>query len=603
MRFGHPYILLGLLALPLLALLYIRRAGKQEVVVPSLVLWKAAAETGRRLGALDLPLLLALLCLAAAIVAASDPVVAVGARAAPRLLLILDRSASMASRTDSGRTRWEESLDAAGRVLDRLDGGEVWLVGLPLAAGPGLRELSPSEARAQLAELAPTDMPVDVVAELARCAGVANTRASAVIVVTDNPEPVPGRLGGKPVLVIARGGPSRNVAVDAFEVTRAEDGKLSVFVAVKNYSGAPRQVRLEVRADGATSSEATLPLAPGAGHPHTVGLPLTRAATVEVRLAVDDDLASDNRAVAVRSGPGVLRVALVGRANPFLTKALEQLPGVLVSQFRVAGEVTGDFGLRVYNGTVPGVLPAGEVVLIDPPGSVGPFEVTGAVTDKAGRRAHAARDSGLLKHVDVAALRFTRALTVRAPGAETLLGVTGGAAALMAWRDARTRAVLVGCDLKLSETNWPLLPSFPIFWANVIGDVTGRRGGADVPSYGLTGERVTVRGGADGGLSATGPGGAPVPVLPGRGARSSFLPVRAGVYTVSGGAGSLRFAANMMHPAESNNAGLVAEPSAEQQESVLAPGEGAGVSLWRYLGAAALALALGYWLTSGRAGG
>ena len=175
MTVGHPYVLLALLLVPLLALLYIRRARKREITVPSLMLWRTAATTGaadagKRTGALDLPLVLALLFLVAAIVAASGPVLVTRTNASPILLIIADRSASMAARTESGETRWARTVEYAAAPLDRARGGSVMLVGLPLAAGPGLDNLTPAEAKSALDKLAPTDMPLDLVKELARCA-------------------------------------------------------------------------------------------------------------------------------------------------------------------------------------------------------------------------------------------------------------------------------------------------------------------------------------------------------------------------------------------------------------------------------------------------
>ena len=615
MTFGHPYILLGLVVLPLVAVLYIRRAGKREVLVPSLALWKAAAaeavaETGRRLGALDLSLALALLCLAALIVAASDPVIRAGSERAPRLLLIVDRSASMATRTASGRTRWQRGVEDVSKLLGRMDDGSVMLLGLPLAAGPGLSELSPSQARSQLRDFSPTDMPLDIARELSRCAGLAVRGASAVVVMTDNPAPVPDKLGGKPVLVVSHGGPSGNIAIDAFEVTGGDGGKLSVFVGVRNHSGRRVDVPIALYCGDKLGPEGRLGLAAGARGTWTADSPADNPQNVEVRLKVDDDLPSDNQVSAVRLGAGETRVAYVGRGNQFITRALGLLPGVALSQFRLTGEVKSGFDLYVYDSMTPDKLPPGDVVLIDP-ATVGPFSVRGAIRDKAGVPVSVARKgSPLLRHVDVGALRVRRVLEVKADSAaEPLITAADGkGTVLMRWQDKRTRVTLVGCGLVLSETNWPMLASFPIFWANVVADVAGRRNAlGDVPTSFPVGEHIAVRQKADAELSCTGPDGEPVRLTPGRGARSYFLPTRAGVYTVGGGAvdgGATeeQYAVNMMCGIESANTGTPSRPSAELEESMLAPARGAGVSLWRYFASAALALALGYWAATGRRG-
>ena len=609
MTFGHPHILLGLLLLPLLALLYIRRAGKREVAVPSLMLWKAAAadavaETGARLGAFDVPLLFALLFLAAAILAAGGPVLTVKARSAPHVLVIVDRSASMTVPARFIRTR-RDALE----LLDRLDGGKVTIIGLPLAVGPALEELTPAQAKLRLRDFSPTHLPLDMGSELSRCAGIAR-QASAVVVLTDDPKPVPERLAGRPVLVTSHGGPARNVAIDAFEVTPQDNGRVHVFLAVKNYSDKAATVPVAVHvwrtpvpltAGTAFASESrTLELPPGGTASLTESLPA--GDSVGADLDVDDGLDVDDHAAAVRAGVRRIRVAYVGRGNQFILRSLELLPDVALSQFRLTGDVDAEFDLYIYDGVAPDNLPAGDVVLIDPTGRVGPFNVRGATAGEW-RRAVKVKDAPVLRHVKVDALRFKRILRIDGgPAAETLVKLAeSDATVLMRWEDEKTRVLVIGCSLVLSETNWPMQSSFPMFWADVLAEAAGRRSAArGAWSYSVTGEHIVVRRPPDAKLSVIGPDGKPVPLVPGRGARSCFLPTRAGIYKVSGGPLPQRFAVNMLHPAESENAGAASRPSADLEKSLLAPGQGAGVPLWRYLAVLALVLALGYWATAAR---
>jgi len=611
MTFGHPYVLLALPVLPLVALLYIRRAGRREMAVPSLALWRAAAvgtaaETGTRLGAFDLPLVLALAFLASVILAAGGPVLTLGKRSAPHVLVIVDRSASMTAPGKFAQAR-SEALE----LLGRLDSGKVTIIGLPLAAGPVLHGLVPAQARLRLLSLSPTDLPLEIGGELSRCAGVAR-RASVVVVVTDNPRPVPERLAGKPVLVVSRGGRVRNVAIDAFEVTPGDGGAVHVFLAVKNYSDEAATVPVAVRvwrgagpltaATALAGKSRTLVLPPGGRAGLTESLPA--GDSIGADLDVDDGLDVDDHAVAVRAGPGRVRVAYVGRGNQFILRSLELLPDVALSQFRLTGDVDAEFDLYIYDGVTPDKLPGGDVVLVDPAGRVGPFNVRGATAGEW-RGAVKVKDAPVLRHVNVAALRFKRTLSIDGgPAAETLVRLAGAdAAVLMRWQDDKTRVLVIGCGLVLSETNWPMQSSFPMFWADVLAEAAGRRSAAQGAwSSSVTGERIVVRRRPGAKLSAVGPDGEPVPLVPGRGARSCFFPTRAGIYKVSGGPSPQRFAVNMLHPAESESAGAQSAPSADLEKSFLAPGRGAGVPLWRHLAAAALVLALGYWAAAARRG-
>ncbi len=603
MSFGHPYFLLAFLLLPVVGLLYLRRAGKREAVVPSLMLWRTAAseaiaETGKRPGWFDLPLVLALVFFAAVIVAASEPTIDARCEAAPDVLIIVDRSASMATKTESGKTRLDRSIQDVVGLLERLDCGEVMLIGLPLAAGPALEKLAPAEARRRLRELAPTDMPLDLMHGLSRCVG-SGRRVSAVIVITDDVEAVPERLGGKPVLVVSHGGPSSNIAIDAFEVSRSDAGVL-VFAAVKNYSQVSAEVPVAVLADGEKAEQFNLKVRAGGRAMFCAG-PLKEAAEIKVRLKPNDDLQSDNTAVAVHSQEERLHVAYVGRENQIIMRALGLLPGVEVSRFRLTGDVKGGFDLYIYDGVTPDRLPAGDVILIDPLGKVGPFTVQDPVTNTAGMRAVATDKSPLLQNVDVGALRFERALNVVAepPARELVTIANAQATVVMRCETESTRVTLIGCGLRLSETNWPMLPSFPIFWANLVAAAAGREDLiAALPVYSLTGRRVVVSRPVGGRLTVAGPGGERVPLIPGYGARSYFLPTKAGIYKTDG----WRRAVNMLHPAESDNSGSASSPAPGLQKLVLAPVERAGVSLWGIFAITALACALAYWAVAAREG-
>jgi aerotolerance regulator-like protein len=602
MSFARPELLLALLLLPLFALLYIRRAGKRETAVPSLMLWQkaaaeAVAETGKRLGAFDLPLLFALLVLACTVLAASGPVLNVGSTQSPKLLLIVDRSASMATRA-GGEDRLTWSVKKASALLDELRPERVLLIGLPFAAGPAPRELAWQDARKALQGLETTDLPLDVADAIARCAPLARGTAMTVVL-TDDPAPVPQTLAGRPVAVVSNGGPSGNLSIDAVEVTDLVVNGSAVFVSVRNSSPTATAVPIRLTGDIGSKATLTVPANGTATHTFVKAMPGTRA---EVVLDVDDGLASDNRATILRSGTPALRVAYVGRGNPFIIRALGLLPGVTVQQFRLTSDVPLGFGLYIYDQVTPEKLPAlGDVVLIDPTRSVGPFKVTGARHGADDLRVTATAKSPLLENVDTGALRFKRLIKVTGPATAQALLTSGNATALLRWSNGASRVTVVGCALTPADTNWPMLPSFPIFWSNLIGDVAGEWA-AGGPSYRLTGDIVTLRAPAKGKIAVTDPSAAPVELAAAAGARLTFIPNLAGVYTITKSGVTRRLAVNMMHPTESNNTGSLSTPSVADVESQLARTAGSGVPLWRHLGLAALICAFAFWTTATRRG-
>ncbi len=605
MSFGFPGALLGLLLVPLFVTLYLRRAGRRETLVPDLTLWRevaavSQAEAGKKVGSLDWLLVFAVLFLTAAILAAAQPVLHLPTDRTPAVLVVADRSASMRARAPDGGTRWDRAAGAAAEVLDGLT-GEVLLLGVPAIAGPPLAEMDGPRAAALLRRMAPTELPIDLAAEFARSAGIARRRAAAVLVVTDRPGAVPPRVGDVPVFVFSAGGELTNAAVDAFEITADDDDTLRPFVAVRNYGAQPIEGRLELIADGAEVFRQPLSLA-GEERLAFTGLPaLDRAETVEARLVVDDDLALDNRAYAAAPGTGRIRVALVGRENPFVSRALRLLPEVDLSQFPRADDVEAGFDLVVYNEVTPARLPEGDAVLIgpEPNTTVGPIQIGDAAEHSPPAGAVRVSDSPLLENVDLGPLRFARLPEITAPAeARTVLEPADGAGTiLLTWEDPQRRVTVVGCRLVLSDTNWPMTASFPIFWSNVIDPVGGE---GDVPVWFPIGEYIAVRRPPSGALSVVGPEGEPVDIVAGRGGRDYFLPTKTGVYTVEAEGRRALYAVNLLDPGESGAAGAESRPSHSDIEAALAPEADVGVPLWRYFAAAALILGFVCWGLIGR---
>jgi Ca-activated chloride channel homolog len=597
-RFDRPELLFGLLLLPLVALLLIRRAGKRETVVPSLWLWQqaaaeASAEAGRRLGAFDLPLWLALLVLATTLLAASGPVLDVQSTQAPSVLLLVDRSASMAT-LENGETRLAWSVRHAVALLDAIRPQSVVLVGLPFDAGPAPVEQPWADASKTLRGLTPTDLPLEIADAVSRGAPLAR-QASMTLVLTDQPGEVPPALAGKPVAVISRGDKADNRAIEVLEIT-PHDAGLSAFISVRNHASTAKSVIAREATSGQTA-EINLP--PNAAATHLFEGLRPDTARIDIRLDPGDTLRSDNRAVAVRPHQAEFRVAYVGRGNAFLLRALGLLPGVAVRQFQLTSDVTEAFDLYIYDGVTPKSLPPGDVVLIDPVRLSGPVQVTGARRDADGLRVVAERPSPLLADIDVAALRFKRLLRFDAPNTAEPLLKSGDAAALLRWTDGPSRVTAIGCGLTPADTNWPMLPSFPIFWSNLLADLAGTQT-PGLPAYHLTGERIVLRVPADGQLTVTDPRGEAVGLTDAAGARKMFIPQFAGIYTLTENGLQRFLAVNMMHPGESGQASSRSKPSVSDVRSRLANVVGSGVPLWRPLGGTALVLAFAFWMTSAR---
>ena len=601
MTFAHPAALLALLLLPLFAWLLRRRAGKRVLTVSSLLLWrqalvKGAPESGSRLGRWNWATVLALLFLAATILAAADPRVELQTATPAHVVIIADRSAGMATLTASGPSRWKKSVDALAELLAESSPQRVTLIGLPLSAGPAPETLSAEEALTHLRTLEPTDMPLDLPNELAAVAGF-GADASAFIVLTDTPAAVPQTLNGKPVAVISFGEPSRNIAIDALEVTRTPDGKTSVFAGIANHSSAPAAVPVAIGINNDPPSfNTTLQVPPNSRKTLAQLLPVANAAQIRIDLNIADDLAADNHAVASLR-PKPLRIGYAGRTNPFVLQALHQLPEVEVVDLGTGSDIGGGCDAVIFNGIAPKDLPNGDVILIDPRGEIGPIRIRDTVDSAPGLRVLA--EPGL--DLNWSGVLFYQAARIEMkPGAAQPLArmEENNLPLIVQWNDGRRRVIAIASDCTLAATNWPRLSAFPIFWAKLVESIAERQ---STPAMGFfaAGDYIPIPGISTATPFVKGPDGFLVPLSAGAGARNFFLAQRAGLYTIEGST-PRTIAVNMIDPRESANAG---EPSLDRprlRQALSARGNRPQAELWRYLAAASLCFAFAYWGLAGR---
>ncbi len=378
--------------IPALLILYFLKLRRREQTVASTLLWKRAIQDlqvnapFQRLRK-NLLLLLQLLILAAGIVALARPIIETTATREGRVVVLIDRSASMNAREADGRTRLELAKEQAVRLVKSLNRtGSTWLSltgaklqseamviafadrALPLCsftANTGelvdlINAIEPSDAQTNLAEalrLAQADM-TPLVMTSARMEEAVNqlqqtpvsaTPPAKLILVSDGcvGELDDVTLKGGALELINVGTVRDNVGITALRTQRSyeEPEKLSVFVHVQNLGDQPVVTDVAVYVDGVLAGARPVSLGPAAARgaapasgpsgsaPAEVAsaqlafeLPLDRAAVLEARLARADPLAVDNTAWAVVPPPRKLRVLVVTKGNFFLDSIMRGLP-------------------------------------------------------------------------------------------------------------------------------------------------------------------------------------------------------------------------------------------------------------------------------------
>ncbi len=473
---AYPLALISLLAIPLLLALHLLRPRRRRVLISSLALWQAALR--EREGSQGLRRLLhnlsLLLLLAAALVlglALAGPQWLTRATEQADIVLVLDVSASMQARSGIGRTRFDQALDEAASIVDRLPPNARLLVmtsGRRALLRTGF-EADRGVLRQALREIRPGDEAGRPREALALALSLIRGRSDArIYFVTDGafePEVDPG---SPKVILRVVGTPARNVAITRFDL-RQEHGvedRFQVLLAVRNYTDAPLVVPASVTLEGRELFARTLTLA--AKDEQTLVLALTGRALGQAiaRIEPNDGLAADNRAFALLDAPEVLHVLLLSRNNVYLEAVLAALPDTDVVKRDTLGnddiaQLARSFDVVVFDGITPPPLPPGNFLLLDTVAPALPFSAAGRVTQPD---IVASGPSALMRNIDLSAVRIEAARRVavdpRTPGLQRLFWSRETDLAL-ALIDESRKLVYLGFDLAAS--NFPRQTAFPLF--------------------------------------------------------------------------------------------------------------------------------------------
>jgi len=502
MRFLTPtFLALAGLAAPII-ILYMLRLRRREVKVSSTMLWQRLLQD-REANApwqklkRNLLLLLQLLILAALVFALARPFIPVPSVASGSVAVILDASASMSTKDQSGGgTRFEAAKSAARQLVGDLSSNEVMTV---IAAGPVPQVLTPptSDAAAlrdAINRAQPSEAPSDWGAALAlAAASIAGHDKTTLVVISDGG--VPDDLPPLPAEIryVRIGRASENLAISAL-ATRAQGDQPELFAAVTNYGTQDADVILSVNVDGELQSADKLHVEAGKTADVTLtDLPadshqIRAELTPPVEGGVIDPLPLDDTAYAIYSPINSGRVLLVTDGNLFLEQIFASLPTVQAFKLTPGDLPQGEhYDLVVYDRWLPNKLPDTNLLIIDPPATTNLFTV-GEKFENTGFLKQA--DDPILSFVDFSDVAIREAVRVETPGwGEALVEAEGGPL-LIAGQTAGRRVAILTFDLHAS--NLPLKLSYPILMSNLIEWYAPARP-FDAPPSLQPGNPVTIR--------------------------------------------------------------------------------------------------------------
>lgn len=477
MPFLAPLALLSLLiAGPIIIAMYLLKLKRQEQQVSSTFLWKQAirdveANAPWQRLRFNWLLLLQLLLLALLAFALARPFFQTSGIAGRNLIVIIDRSASMAA-VDNGSSRLEAAKRQAATLIDQLpDGGRATII----AAG-GTMEVpaSSSNDRRQLRQAIDSIQislsGSDMASALALASALAARESeSEVAIISDGNLTLPADLTvPATVRYFPIGSTTANLAISATALQPSAVGQ-RFFAQATNYGDQKTSRRMDVYLDGRIANAYNIELDAGASRAITLDVP-AGVQVAEARLSVDaaqDALALDDSGWAVSVAGQQARVRVVGPGNRFLETALGLLPGIQVQTVPAATstftETIAEVPVTVLDGVIPPTLPPGNLLFIAPPRSTEYFSVTGEIERPLPRPVPG--DDQLLRNVSIANTNIFKAVRI-APGAwaRVIIDSDGGPLLIAGERDGRRIVIL---SFALQKSDLPLTLAFPLLMSNL----------------------------------------------------------------------------------------------------------------------------------------
>jgi hypothetical protein len=265
-------------ATPALVALYFLKLRRRQVSVPSTLLWQKAIQdmqvnTPFQRLRNNLLLWLQLLILLALLVALAGPRLWASSEPGQRVVVVIDRSASMqAPAQPGGPTRLAKAKDAAERVIDNLGSGEgaAEAMVVSYASRPKVEAgftSDPARLRQALDDIEPTDQlsrlgpALKLIEPHARQASSTNQNKLTVHVISDGrvhreKGALPGLSGASLNFVqVAKARQPNNIAVVAMSARRSFETpeRVQVFARVANFGDKAVRTNLTLRVGGQTA--------------------------------------------------------------------------------------------------------------------------------------------------------------------------------------------------------------------------------------------------------------------------------------------------------------------------------------------------------------
>ena len=479
MRFLNPYMLLTLGIIPILIIIHALKPKPRQVDVTNLFLWnEVMKERGHNLTFArlkqNLPLILQGIVAALAALALAEPIWTYLTTPKGQIILVIDTSASMKTRTDTG-IRFDQARHKALELIEQRDQSQKVLV---VEAGKNPRIKSgftrrTDRLRGIIKRLQPSDVPADMESAIFLALSFVDPmREDIVHLISDGAGPnFPALAENHPRirLNIVSGG-ERNIGITKFEFRRQFDlsNLYEFMVEVKNFHPSPIDCPIRLSIDGAVLLEKTVEFEALAKKLLLIPYSGLITGIAKATLEVDDDFQVDNHAYLSLIAVKDTWVLLVSKGNPFLEKLLAAYPNFKVNSVK-----------EIMPASWPQQAAHHDIVIVDrmnvPPTERGNFLLIDAYSPtipiiQAGRIDRPEvlawkRESPLMSEVNLSGLIIKESARLRV--ADNLQPVieSDRTGLMYAYEDKGLRAVLIGFDIARSDL--PFKIAFPVMMSNI----------------------------------------------------------------------------------------------------------------------------------------
>ncbi len=598
MRFLSTIALWWLAVGGIIIFFYLLKLRRKRRMVSSVLLWHRALEEleanapFRKLRR-SLLLLLQLLALAAIVFALARPLITTRALATGSTVIVIDSTASMSARDEGGRTRLERAKELAREMIEGLSDDDRAAV---IESSSRVTVRSPlttdsAALRSAINDIIETDAAGNLTDALQLAEQIAKTeRDAAIVIISDGGSPAAQSPSQQKSAVATRfvrvGKRSENIGIVAMNSRITQSARRELFASIANFSDRDQSVGVELRIDDKLIDARTVSVGKNDRAVLIFDALPPQGGLAELRLAADDDLASDNIAYTYLPDARRLKVGLAS-ANPFLIRALAVNTEIDARRIDSNSDLN-DLDCFVSEGPIrQDAIDSDKPLLAINPQDTSLWQI--ASTREQPEITSFDRSHPVNAYLSYADLHI-ESISVRTtePWLRPI-AASGNDALLSAGEDAGRRVVMIAIDPTKSDL--PLKVEFPILIANAISWLAGREHSADDRAI-RAGQSVTLLASAP--AVITTPDG-DTREAPSRDGATVFADtLRAGLYQVKD---SPAFAVSLLAESESDTAPRDAIRTRAGEVSGVAETFHSEREVWRWVALLALAvLAFEWWV-------